>query len=264
MNPRTALDIRNQKIVFWIGTSFPVCYGIGWALLAGFFPPPAPSLSADDVAQFYRDNSVAIRLGMAVCVFVNCFCVPWSVALWAQMKRLEQGVMPVWSMFGLTIGLTNTVFFMTPTCVWMAIAFVADFRPDWPAAGLRVMNDTAWILWFTTYAPATLQCWCLAYLGLQDKREKPLFPRWWCYMQYWVGLAFFPAGFIAFFTAGPFSWVGIIGLWVPVVIYFFYFPLTAWGIYKAIDNTDEYSADSRLIPAMQTTPPAAARVGVHA
>lgn len=232
-------DTRQQLIVFWIGCSFPLFYGLSWAGIAGFFPPPAPNLSAAEVYEIYKENGVAIRLGMAVCLVVNCFCAPWAIAIWTQMRRLEPNAVPVWSLFQLTLGILNVVFFMVPTVLWMTAAFAAQFRPGFSPENLQVLNDAAWLLWFTTYAPTTLQCWTLGYVGLRDKRANPLFPRAWCYLQFWVGLAYVPAGFIQFFVEGPFSWVGLIGLWLPVGVYFLWFPITAWGLYRAIHHRDD-------------------------
>ncbi len=49
-----------QKICAWGGVFCAVLFGAG-LLLAGFVPPPAPGLSADEVAALYRDNAGSIR-----------------------------------------------------------------------------------------------------------------------------------------------------------------------------------------------------------
>jgi hypothetical protein len=246
------MNVKHQKICFWLGVSFPFIYGIGWAGIAGFLPPLDPSLSAEAIARIYRSNGVSIRVGMAVCLFATTLMAAWATTIWAQLKRIEVGERATLSTFQLGAGITNVVWFMVPTSLWMTAAFSAQFRPQLPAVGIQALNDAAWILWFITYSPATFQCWVLGYVGLQDTRAKPLFPRWCCYVHFWVGLSLFPVSVVPFFVSGPFSWIGVVGFWVPVGLWVVWFALTAWMLYQGIlrEQAEGAASPSRTASAL--------------
>ena len=69
------MTARNQLICLWSGYAFFVLYLLGIVVVAGFIPPPAPSLSGEAVAAFFdstpwadfgRHVHLRVRVG-AVC-----------------------------------------------------------------------------------------------------------------------------------------------------------------------------------------------------
>ena len=62
---------------------------------------------------------------------------------------------------------------------------------------------------------------------LRDARPRPILPRWFAYVNVWVGLMIVPAGFIVFFKTGPFAWDGLLAWWMPVAAFFCWIILTA-------------------------------------
>jgi hypothetical protein len=59
----------------------------------------------------------------------------------------------------------------------------------------------------------------MAVAGFMDFRRDVLWPRWAAWTNLWV--AFLGAGGVLsiFFKRGPFSWEGIIGIWIPVIAF---------------------------------------------
>lgn len=250
------MSIRNQKLTLWVGLMFPIFYWLGWGYIAGYLPPSDPAASPDAIYQMYKENGVAIRVGMYICGICAIFLVPWTVSIWAQMRRIEDhlGRYPIISMTQFGAGILNVTLFLTPQCVWMATAFTVQYRPDAPAVMIEAMHDTGWVLWFTTICPAILQCFALGYMGLIDTRPTPIFPRWFCYFQFWAGVSTIGAGAVPFFNAGPFSWTGLVGCWIPVGVYGLWFPLTAYYMFKSINGLaeEEKSGSSRSLLAAGT------------
>jgi heme/copper-type cytochrome/quinol oxidase subunit 3 len=57
------MNVLDQKICAWGGPFCAVCLGAG-LVLAGFVPPPSPTLTADQIAALYQADSIMIRTGM--------------------------------------------------------------------------------------------------------------------------------------------------------------------------------------------------------
>jgi hypothetical protein len=47
---------RQQRLRVWGGIAFAPIFLIGFALVAGFFPPPSPGMSAEAVARTFAEG----------------------------------------------------------------------------------------------------------------------------------------------------------------------------------------------------------------
>ena len=68
---------------------FIAAFLIGWVALAGFVPPQSPTASADQIAHFYRDRLLGIRIGMVIALSASSLLLHWGGAICAQMLRVE-------------------------------------------------------------------------------------------------------------------------------------------------------------------------------
>jgi hypothetical protein len=98
---------------------------------------------------------------------------------------------------------------------------VSAFRPDDTSPDvIRALTDLGWFI-FVMYWPAgTLWVWSVGLSVLWDRSEQPVFPRWVAYMNFWVGVCFFPACLGLFFKTGPFAYNGAFTVWVPAGVFF--------------------------------------------
>jgi hypothetical protein len=96
---------------------------------------------------------------------------------------------------------------------------VSSFRPDASSDVIRVTNDYGWLVWTMLIPTYCVQFICMAVAGFIDRRPHPLWPRWAAYVNLFV--AFTGAGGVlaVFLKRGPFSWNGLIGFWVPVIVF---------------------------------------------
>src|SRR3546814_17308303 len=69
------------------------------------------------------------------------------------------------------------------------------------------------------YSPFCVQYIAIAIFTFQDGSEQPLFPRWIAYYNIWLSISFIPTGLVAFFKVGPFTWHGVIGFWIPIILW---------------------------------------------
>jgi hypothetical protein len=72
-----------------------------------------------------------------------------------------------------------------------------------------------------------------------DKREKPIFPRWFGYFNFWIGIMFIPGELIWFFKTGPFAWNGLVSFWFVVAAFSVWMVLMTYYTAKAIRNQPE-------------------------
>ena len=72
------------RMGIWSGPVAFLIFGIGLIGFAHFLPPPAPSLSSQEIAEVYANNTLGIRLGgilimLAAALFapsLNCHAPP--------------------------------------------------------------------------------------------------------------------------------------------------------------------------------------------
>jgi hypothetical protein len=57
-------------------------------------------------------------------------------------------------------------------------------------------------------------------VGLADKSERPVFPRWVCGWAIFAGVSFIPLTAMPFFRTGPLAWNGLLSFWTLFGTYF--------------------------------------------
>lgn len=72
--------------------------------------------------------------------------VPFTIALFTQLKRVEGGSSP-WSYLQLGTGLADMFLFILPLMILQAAIFRID---EISPVDLRTLNDLAWFLWIGT------------------------------------------------------------------------------------------------------------------
>lgn len=62
---------------------------------AGFLPPPSPGDSAQEVAEFYRDDIDLIRLGLFTMMIAGGIIAPFVAVIAVRLKRIEGQFSPM-------------------------------------------------------------------------------------------------------------------------------------------------------------------------
>jgi hypothetical protein len=226
-----AQNLRWQWISAWCGPVFVVLFLLFWGVIGGNLPPAGPSLSADDIAAYYRANTMGIRIGFVGAVVFMCLYMPWSAVLSARMARVE-GAMRTLSYLQLIGGaLTVMVVSMSAAC-WIAAAF----RPERNPEITQMLHDLGWLTIDQLYFCTTLQMIAAAVVGLYDKSEARLFPRWACWYAIWAGFTFLPASLTAFVKQGAFAWSGIGSYYFPYFAWLSWFGLFSFYLIRGINR----------------------------
>jgi hypothetical protein len=234
MNQREAAAAR---LLNWSMPVFMLVFGVFWGILAQNIPPLPPSVSAADLADFYRTNAAALKLAYGISAAATALWPAWSVALFLVMRRME-GPTPVWAYLQLVCGsLTGAVLFSS-TMFWLGAAF----RPETDPAIIQMLNDLAWLCIDMGFGVTLLHFLSCSIVFLEDKRSKPLVPAWLAWAGIAIGSAYILEIAMPFVRSGPFSWSGFFNYWLPFFGSFAWMSAASFYIFKAIGRLETEEA----------------------
>jgi hypothetical protein len=202
--------------------------------IAGFVPPPSENWGAQQVATFYADHEVRIRIGMEGLLLLACLYFVWSLAIARVMWRAE-GRQRLLSTIQLIGGVATTGVTMACGVLWLTASFRSSIRP---ATDIQLLNDLGWMVFDMTVLVTVLQQLAFAFWVLGDDREKPLVPRWVGYATLWLAATAFVVFLMPSFQTGPFSWQGLITLYIGLGAFFVWAFLTSWYVVAAVKRIE--------------------------
>lgn len=192
-----------------------VIFGVGFVFLAGFVPPPSPDWTADRVRQFYEDDTTAIRIGLLMALFGSGLALlPFFSVVSAEIRKIEgrPAVLAPMQMGG---AVALVMIFQIIGLLWLLGSYRADRDPD----VTQWMMDFGWFAWTMFIITYEIQWICMAIASFMDVRDRPVWPRWAAYTFLWTALAG-PGGMFAVFVKdGPLAWNGVVGFWIPVIVF---------------------------------------------
>ncbi|MBW0017105.1 MAG: hypothetical protein JO236_06115 [Mycobacterium sp.] len=210
--PRAGLRRTDgESLLFWTLPAAAIIWVSAFLLFPGFTPPLSPTLSADQVAAFYRDphNLPRIRYSMILFNWFGVCLVPILVLLVMQIRRMAHRT-PIFSycMLGCVAG-GPTLFLIANIC-WL----LAAFRPERNPELTQLYNDFAWIT-FTSQVPFLIaQCVILAAAIYFDNPTGLVLKRWVAHFNVLVAAALVPAAFTGLALSGPLAWNGTLSFWL--------------------------------------------------
>ncbi|MCW2749789.1 MAG: hypothetical protein JWR83_899 [Aeromicrobium sp.] len=211
-----ATDFTILRICNWSSVVYIVLGLTGFAVFAGFWPPPAEHLDAAQISAYFRDHHTGIRIGMVLMVCGAPFYYVWSAVLSKIISRIE-GPMGVLSTVELLGGLLTALVTIMPAIVWMTATFRPDARSD---QTIQTLYDFGWLFFDLTFVCSLLQSVALGLAIQVDRRVVPLIPRWVGWLCFLVAATYVPLSLVPFLHSGPFAWHGLISFWAVFVIFF--------------------------------------------
>lgn len=207
-SPRSA-DVTTQSVSLWAALAAAVVLLVAFVAFPGFFPPMSPTLPAEDVAAFYRDNAAMIRFSMITFNLCAIMLLPLFLVIVVQMKRMA-GQSHVLAYCYLTAVVSSATIFALADIFYL----VAAFRPDRGPELVQLLNDMAWIIFIAPVGMLVAQNLLLALAVYFDKGPQPVFPRWVGHYSLVTAVAMAPAAAAAVVTSGPLAWDGVVSFWL--------------------------------------------------
>ena len=213
----TKQNLRFQLLAAECGFAFEILFTVFWGWFGHNLPPASPNLSAAQLAAHYASHHNAILFGNSMAALVAVLWIPWTAQLTVVLWRIE-GSNPVLTIIELIGGVLTAWVVMFCPAIWAAAAF----RTGGDANAVLTLNDVGFIIFNITYAVTSVQAIAAGIVGLADKSERPVFPRWVCAWAIFTGLSFVPLTAMPFFKTGPLAWNGSISFWALFGTYFFW------------------------------------------
>ncbi|WP_062344013.1 hypothetical protein [Novosphingobium sp. CCH12-A3] len=199
-----------------------------WPLMH-IFPPYSPMLTADAVAQHVAENRTGFLVGGILLMTAASIVWPFITVILLFLRKIE-GELAMWTI------VTGLVFTFGQFTVFLCgLAFtMAAFRPDASVEAVRMWADLGMFLLVIPAIPGTTQYLATGAVILQDKRARPILPRWYGYLNIWVGILSAPGAVVGLFKVGPFAWNGIAAFWIPAVVFGVWITATQFTLLAAI------------------------------
>jgi hypothetical protein len=227
------LSRRSQNFCLYGGLVFIVLFFAGWGLTAGFITPlPTPRDTPLQVAHFFGGDTFAIRLGLLITIAAAPLQAFFAALIAEHLRRIE-GVLAPMASTELVLGGLAVLLVTFPCFVWEVIAF----RPARDPQLLAVLNDVAWLSFIGAFAPAMAQSVAIGVAVIGDRSDRPVFPRWVAYFNFWAALAFIPGGIVFFAHRGPFAWNGLFPFWIPAAVFGAWFVVMFTALRGAIASS---------------------------
>jgi hypothetical protein len=228
-----AVSRFNQSFCLYGGLVFIVTFFAGWGLTAGFITPlPTPHDTPLQVTRFFAGNTFAIRLGLLITLAGAPLQAFFAALIAEHLRRVEGPVAPMAST-ELVLGGLAVLLVSFPCFVWEVIAF----RPARDPQLMALLNDVAWLSFIGAFAPAMAQSLAIGIAVVGDRSERPVFPRWVAYFNFWAALLFIPGGIVFFAHRGPFAWNGLFPFWIPAVVFGGWFVVMFVALREAITDS---------------------------
>lgn len=225
-----------QRVGAWCGTVMLVLYGACFSGVAGMFPPLSPVASADDIAAFYADNKILVRLGVAGCMLTAVIALPFLATVVLRIRRIEGQ----WGMLSMTQLFAATIFVPALLFPFLIMA-AAAFRPETrPAEITLALNDVFWLMFIGIVGTIVVQNITLAVASFVDGSD---FPRWYGYFNLWVALLSLPGCVVVVFNDGPLAWHGVFAFYIPGLALTLWVFTTTYVLLRAI-SAQQRSAQS--------------------
>lgn len=205
----TGSNLRAQQAILWSTPVVAVVLAVLFAAFPGFFPPMSPTMTAEQVAAFYRDNTALTRFSMVGFNLCGIMIVPFFVLIMVQMTRMR-GQSRIFAFSYLSGVVAGSTLFAVSNILFA----VAAFRPERDPELLQVLNDLAWIVFIAPIGMLVAQFVLLAAAVWFDDPRHPVFPRWVAPFALLTAAAMAPSAGAAVFRDGPLAWDGFVSFWL--------------------------------------------------
>ncbi|MDL9938103.1 hypothetical protein QSJ18_15220 [Gordonia sp. ABSL1-1] len=231
-----------QRLSAWSGFLVMAVVGVCFFMLSKVQPPIDPEWTAEHVKEWMVDNRTGILWTTVICSFIIPLEYFFVVTTSWQMRRIE-GCWGFLSMNQAFMGVVAPIGFMYPMFIISAAAYRAEERS---AEILQLFTDLFYFSYVGFAFIFSVQCVVLGIAVLIDKRSKPVFPRWYAYLNFILAVVLAPGAFVFVFTSGPLAWNGLFAFWIPCLAYTVWKVATPLLLLKAVDSEVEEAKEGPI------------------
>lgn len=204
-------DVDGELLLFWSLPFVGLIWVLAFLAFPGFVHPMSPTMSAEQVAAFYRDpaNLARIRYSMIVFNWFGVALIPFLALIVMQIRRMSHRTSILEYCFLGCIAGGPTLF-----CIADLFWLLAAFRPERDPELIQLFNDLAWVTFTAQVGFLIAQSVFLALAIYLDRQPRPIFKPWVAHFNLLTAAALAPASFVALASEGPFAWNGLLSFWL--------------------------------------------------
>jgi hypothetical protein len=224
------MKLSDQRICLWLVPVFGTALVAAFCI-SGFVPPPSPTLTAQEVADFYRVHIGGIRAGMITVNLCGSMFMPFFMVIVVQMQRMA---IPsrAFSYAYLSAAASAGSIFLLADLTWS----IAAFRPERDPQLMLMLNDLAWMAFVSPVGFMMAQNIFLALAIFMDAGPKPVFPRWLAHFNILAALLMAPGAFALMFKEGPLAWNGSLAFGLHFGSFAMYIAVMFFAVRSALDR----------------------------
>lgn len=214
-----------ELILLWTLPVLAVIWISAFFLFPGFIHPMSPTMTAAQVAAFYRDpeNAARTRYSMILFNWFGLGLIPIIALIVMQVRRMAHRT-PVLSYCLLGCAAGGPTVFLIADLFWL----LATFDPGRPAQLTLLFNDLGW-MFFTTAVPFLIGQSLIIALAIHlDDATNRVFGKWVAYFNVGIAACLVPAAFTGLALSGPLAWNGLLSFWLKNVA------IAVWIIVMAV------------------------------
>jgi hypothetical protein len=208
------MNTRGQRILLWTAPPAVALFVLAYLVFPVFWPPLSPTLTPEEVAAFFRDNTTGI---LGVVILGNLIAgslVPLFAVTAVQISRVATSSSVFTYAYIICVGVGMTAFILADYCWGMAA-----FRPDRDPQLISLLNDMAWFFFIAPVGTIIVQNLCFALSVYLDERPEPIFPRWAAHFNIVVAVLLIPSAFTILFKSGPLAWNGGVSFTLRLIVF---------------------------------------------
>ena len=248
------VNLKHQLFGVWAAPIFTVLTVVGFFLIAHFWQPAPADLSPQAAAKWFgSSHREGVLLGMSIWIIGACVMAFFVAQLYSMLAELE-GRRSVMAMTQLIAGCAIVTIVIIDASLWMG----ASYRPGANGEIDQALSDAAWLSLLIAWPILSVEMVASALVTIQDKRERPLVPRWVSIASLVGAGLLFTAGGPAFAKHGIFSYQGALGYYVPFIIWALWLNGHAVYMRRSVRHQQKdlaaTEAEHRLRPVMPALP----------
>ncbi|MGA9674951.1 MAG: hypothetical protein WBR28_06810 [Mycobacterium sp.] len=244
-NTPASFIVKTQLLCLWAVPTMGLFLLIAFLVFPGFFPPMSPTMSAQQVAAFYREHASEVRFSMVTFNIFGVMLLPFYSVIVVQMQRMATPSKVLGYCY-LTAATSGATVFAMADIMWL----LAAFRPERNPELVQLLNDMAWMIFVAPVGMIVVQNLCLAFAVFLDSSERPILPRWVAPFSLVTAAAIAPAAGASVVTTGPFAWNGAVSFWLRLVALSLYVAVIFFVLLGAVrqqardaKESEEYRAE---------------------
>lgn len=244
-------NLTSQKVGLWCTYIFAALTVVGWLGIAHFYAPVPADAGLEATKQWFTvEHRWGTIIGCSI-FYVACgFLTPGSIQFAIMLAKIE-GRWPLWSITTGVCGIFISLIIFLNACAWIVCAY----RPETGADVIQSWYDWSWFAFLLGWIYLAIEMICTAVVELMDKREQPMIPRWFTWLTFAGAASLLTAAGPAFFQSGPFAYHGLLGFYLPMLVWGTYLLGTTWFMLKELDRPQ----DARVAAGVQGLPNIAVR-----